>query len=146
MVPGIEIREEGERRQNSKETSAHLEAMVLRTKLEANKWLHLNPRKAALGADAFERGPAVIMNIHAYIVKEVNLAENAEEKPVAFVNRKCQVPSEAFWTQNVKGEEGFDRTDSMPEGLGAGWTASVLAKVYHSLSRDLNTEFLQAVT
>ena len=57
----------------------------------------------------------------------------------------CQVTLEAFWTQNVKGEEGFDRTDSMLEGLRAGWTASFLAKVYPSLSRFLIKEFLQAV-
>ena len=30
------------------------EAMVLRTKPEANRWLHLTPRIAALGTDAFE--------------------------------------------------------------------------------------------
>ena len=36
---------------------------------------------------------------------------------------------EAFFTQNVKVEEGFDRTEGMLEGLGAGWTASFLAKI-----------------
>ena len=51
---GMEKKEEGRRRKNSKETRTHLEAMVLRTKPEANKWLHLTPRIAALGADAFE--------------------------------------------------------------------------------------------
>ena len=40
---------------------------------------------------------------------------------------------------------GFDLTDSMLEGLVAGWTASFLAKVYPSLSRYLIKEFLQAV-
>ena len=34
---GIEIKEKGERRKNSKETRAHLEAMILRAKPEANK-------------------------------------------------------------------------------------------------------------
>ena len=53
---GMEIKEARERRENSKETRAHLEAMVLRTKPEANQWLHLTPRIAALGADAFEQG------------------------------------------------------------------------------------------
>ena len=85
--------------------------------LEANQWLHLTPRVAALGADAFEHGPVMIKKIHAYLVKEVNLAENAEEKSAEFVNRVCQVTLEAFWTQKVKGEESFDRTDSMLEGL-----------------------------
>ena len=33
----------------------------------------------------------------------------------------------------------------MLEGLGAGWTASFLAKVYPSLSRYLIKEFLQTV-
>ena len=45
----------------------------------------------------------------------------------------------------MKGEEGFERTDSMLEGLGAGWTASFLAKVYPKLSRYLVKEFFQAV-
>ena len=121
---GMEVREEGERRNNSKETRAHLEAMVLRTKPEANQWLHLTHRTAVLGADAFEQGPVMIKKIHAYLVKEVNLAENAEEKSAEFVNRVCQVTLEAFWSQKMKGEEGFDRTDSMLEGLGAGWTAT----------------------
>ena len=57
-----------------------------------------------------------------------------------------QVTLEAFWTQNVRGEEGFDRSDSMLEGLGAGWNASFLAKVYPALSRYLIKKFLKAVT
>ena len=52
---------------------------------------------------------------------------------------------ETFWTQEVKGQEGFERTDSMLEGLGAGWTASFLAKVYPKVSHYLIKEFLQAV-
>ena len=47
--------------------------------------------------------------------------------------------------QEVKGHEGFERTDSMLEGLGAGWTASFLAKVYPKVSHYLIKEFLQAV-
>ena len=143
---GLEIKEEGERRKNSKDTRAHLEAMALRTKPEANKWLHLTPRIAALVTDAFERGPVMIKKIHVYLVKEVNLAENAEEKSAEFVNSMCQITLEVFWTQNVKGDEGFDRTDSMLEGLGAGCTAFILTKIYPSLSRYLIREFLQAVT
>ena len=40
---GMEAAGERERRKNSQETRAHLEAMVLRTKPEANQWLHLIP-------------------------------------------------------------------------------------------------------
>ena len=127
---GMDIKEEGERKNNSKDTRAHL-----RTKPEANQLLHLTLREAALGADTFEQGPVMIKKIHAYLVKEVNLAENAEEKAAEFVNRVCQVTLETFWTEKVKGEEGFERTDSMLEGLGAGWTAAFLAKVYPKLSR-----------
>ena len=77
---GMEVKERRKRRENSKETRAHLEAIVLRTKPEAiNSW-HLTPRIAALGADAFEQVPVMISKIHAYLVKEVNLAENAEKK------------------------------------------------------------------
>ena len=65
----MEVKEEGEKRKNSKETRAHLEALVLRTKPEANQWLHLTPRRAALGAEAFEQGPVMIRKIHAYLVK-----------------------------------------------------------------------------
>ena len=142
---GMEIKEEGERRRSSKETRAHLEAMVLRTKPEANQWLHLTSRVAALGADTFERDPVMIRKIHAYLVKEVSLAKIAEEKSADIVNRVCQVTLESFWTQKVKGEEGFDRTDSMLEGLVAGWTVSFLAKIYPSLYGFLIKEFLQAV-
>ena len=77
---GMEATGARERRKNSQETTVHLEALVLRTKPEANQWLHLTPRVAALGADAFEQGPVMIKKIHAYLLKEVNLAENAEEK------------------------------------------------------------------
>ena len=99
----MEVRQEGESRKISKETRAHMEAMVVRTKPEANQWLHLTPRIAALGADAFEQGPVMIKKIHAYLVKEVNLAENAEEKSAESVNRVWQVTLEAFWTQKVRG-------------------------------------------
>ena len=109
----------GEKRENSKETKAHLEAMVLRTKPEANKWLHLTPRIAALGTDAFERGPAMITKIHAYLVKKLNLAENAEETPAEIANSMCQLSLEAFWTQNVRGDEGFDMNNSILEGVGS---------------------------
>ena len=141
----MEVTGENTRRKNSLETRAHLEAMVLRTKPEANQWLHLNPRVAALGADAFEQGPVMITKIHAYLLKEVNLAENAGEKTAEFVNRMCQITLETFWTQEVKGQEGFERTDSMLEGLEAGWTASFLAKVYPKVSHYLIKEFLPAV-
>ena len=86
--------------------------------------------------DAFH-SPVTIRKIPAYLVKEVKLAKNAEEKSAESVNRVCQVTLEAFWTQNVKGEEGFEQTESMLEVLGAGWTASFLAKKYPSLSRYL---------
>ena len=113
---GMEIKEEGEKGQNSKETKAHLEAMVLPTKLEASKWVHLTPRVAALGAHVLERGPAMIMKIHAYLVEELNLAEKAEEKSAEFVNRMCQVTLETLWTQNLWVEEGYDRTDRLGAG------------------------------
>ena len=86
----MEVTGENTRRKNSLETRAHLVAMVLRTKPEANQWLHLNPRVAALGADAFEQGLVMITKIHAYLLKEVNLAENAEEKTAEFVNRRLR--------------------------------------------------------
>ena len=73
-------------RRNSR---AQLESMVSRTKPEANQWRHLSPRVAALRADAFEQGPVMITKIHAYLLKKVNLAENAEEKTAEFVNRMC---------------------------------------------------------
>ena len=88
----------------------------------------------------------MIRNIHAYLMKELNLAENAEEKSAEFVNRMCQVTPETFWTQNLWGEDGYDRTDSMLGGLGTGWTASFLAIVYPGPSGCLINEFLRAVT
>ena len=87
----------------------------------------------------------MIRKIHAYLVKEVSQAENAEDKSADFVKRVCQVTLEAFWTQKVEGEEVFDRTDSMLEGLEAEWNSYFLAKIYPSLSRYMIKEFLQAV-
>ena len=55
---GKEIKEAGGRRKNSKETRAHLEARVLRTEPEANQWLHLTPRVAALGRGCFRARPS----------------------------------------------------------------------------------------
>ena len=63
----MEVTGEDTRRKNSLENRAHLEAMVLRTKPDANQWLHQNPRVAALGADAFEQGSGMITKIHAYL-------------------------------------------------------------------------------
>ena len=99
----MEVTSEKARRKIFQETRAHLEAMVLRTKPEANQWLHLSPRKVALCADAFEQGPVMIKKMHAYLLKEVNLAENSEEKTAEFVNRMCQITLETFWTQEVRG-------------------------------------------
>ena len=127
--------EEKPKRQCAKETKAHFEAMVLQTKPEAKKWLHLNPRIAALGIDAFERGPPMIVKIHAYLVREMKLADNEGEKSAKFIDRMCQTTLEALWTGNERGEEGLERTDSMLEGLGARWTSSFMAKSYPGLSR-----------
>ena len=142
---GMEIKKEGGKRHNAKVMKAHLKAMILRMKPEANKWLHLTPRIAALGMNAFERGPAIITKIRAHLVKELKLAENAEQKSAEFIDRMWQITIEALWTENVRGEEGFERTDSTSEGLGAGWTASFLAKSYPGFSRYLTNEFLKAV-
>ena len=104
----MKVTGEKARRKNSQETRAHLEAMVLRTKPEANQWIHLSPRVAALGADAFEQGPVMIKKIHVYLLKEVNLAENAEEKTAEFLNRMCQITLETFWTQVVRGKKALN--------------------------------------
>ena len=98
-----------------------------------------------MGADAFKQGPVMIKKIPAYLLKKVNLAENAEEKTAEFINRMCQITLETFWTQNVKGEEGFERKIACWKGWEPGWTAPFLAKVYPKLSRYSIKEFLQAV-
>ena len=133
-------------RQNAKETKVHLEAMLLRMKPEANKGLHLTPRITVLYIDAFEPGSTLKTKIHAYLVRKMNLAENEGEKSVEFIDWMSQITLEAFWTQNVRAEEGFQRTYSMLEGLGAGGTASFLAKIYPVLSHYLIQKFLKAIT
>ena len=105
----MEVTGKKARRKNSQETRAQLEAMVLRTKPEANQWLHLNPRVAALGAYAFEQGPVMITKIHAYLLKKVNLAENAGGKTAKFVNRmkmrgRTELPEASLILTSVKPE------------------------------------------
>ena len=46
----------------------------------------------------------------------------------------------------MRGDEGFERSDSMLEAFGARWTASFLAKIYPPFSRCLMRELLKAVT
>ena len=43
-------------------------------------------------------------------------------------DRMGQTTLEAFLMENVRGEDGFEKPDSMLEGLVAGWTASFLAQ------------------
>ena len=47
----------------------------------------LDSSNGSNGTDASERGPALITKSHAYLVKELNQAENAEEKSAEFVDR-----------------------------------------------------------
>ena len=43
----------------------------------------------------------MITKIHAYLVRELNLAENEEEKLAVFMDRMFQITIEAFWTKKV---------------------------------------------
>ena len=86
----MEEKEEGARRKNSKETRAHLEAMVLTRKPDA-----LDLSSAAIGRGRFRARPIGDQE-NPCLVKEVNLAKNAEEKSAENVNRMCQVTLEAF--------------------------------------------------
>ena len=95
MVPRNGDKRQGKRRKNSKETRAHFEAMVLRTKPEANKWLNWD---SSIGRGCFRARRSDDQEDHTYSVNEVNLAKNAEEKSAEFVTRVCQVTLEAFWT------------------------------------------------
>ena len=106
-------------RTNAKKTKAHLRAMALQTKPEANKWLRLNPLIARLAIDsfAFERGPPMIAKTHAHLVEEMNLAESEGDKSAEFVDRMYQITLEAFSTENVTKEVGFERTNSMLKAL-----------------------------
>ena len=69
---------------------------------------HISPRVAALGADAFEQGPIMIKKVHAYLLKEVNLAENAEEKTAEFVNRICQITHSKIYLFKQTHKEQFN--------------------------------------
>ena len=59
-------------------------------------------------------------------MRELNLAENEGEKSAEFIDRMCLMTLKAFWTKNVRVKERFERTDSILEDLGAGWTASIM--------------------
>ena len=54
-------------RKNMTSAEEDVMAMALRTKPHNNSWLYLSPRLCTLGEDAFERAPAVIKEIHAYL-------------------------------------------------------------------------------
>ena len=51
------------------------------------KVVPLDSSSSIIGRGRFERGPAMIKKIHAYLAEELNPAENAEEKSAEFVNK-----------------------------------------------------------
>ena len=71
--------------------------------------------------------------------KKLKLAEVDGANPTESVSTLSPTTLDVIWTKNVRGEEGFERTDSM---LGAGWTESFLAKMF--LGRSSSREFLKA--
>ena len=89
--------DERSKRQKAKQTKAHVESMVLRKKLDTNQLLYLTPRMAALDMDAFERGPTRITNIHAYLVRELNLSKSEGKKSAEFIDSMGWITLEAFW-------------------------------------------------
>ena len=68
----------------------------------------------------------MIAKTHDYLVRELNSAENGGEKSAEFADTMLQTTLEAFRTENVRGEEGFERTDSILEGLGAGFSRYII--------------------
>ena len=143
---GMENKEVGEKRQSAKETKAHLEAMLLRTKPEPSKWLYFTPRKAALGMDTFKRGPAMITKSHSYLSESVELSGKCRRKIGRNRRQDRLNNTRGILDTECEGRRRFKRTDSKLEGLGARWIASFLAKVYSPLSCYLIREFLEVVT
>ena len=85
--------EEKPMRRKAKETKAHLEAMVLRTKPEANKRLHLTPRIAALGIDGFERSLTMIPAVpQVPDVPQVMRSSSEQEQRSNILDRLGEVP------------------------------------------------------
>ena len=106
----MEFKEEEDKRQNAKERKAHLEAMVLRTKPDANKWLHLTPRVAALGMDASEGSPDDCQNPRLSRKKIKSGGKRRRE------NNRTRRQDEPDDTGDILDSEGFERTKSMLEG------------------------------
>ena len=103
-------------RRKDEVTEAQLEALNLRTKPEANKWLHLTPRIGALGPDAFVRGPTMTSKIHQYWLESLDQEELRTDKATKFKDRIDRKTLEMLSAQNVQGTDGHVRTDSMLKG------------------------------
>ena len=116
---GMEIKEEGEKRHNAKKNESSLGSYGFANEARGKHVAALDHSNSSIGQGRFEQGPAMTTNIHAYLAEDLNLVENAEEKSAEFINRMCQITLEVFWAQNARGEEGFEKTESMLEGLGA---------------------------
>ena len=104
------VKEEEDKRQNAKETKAHLEATVLRTKQGANKWLHLTTRVAALGMDTFEWSTDDCENLRLPRKKIKYGGKQRRE------NNRMRRKDEPDDTGDILDSEGFERTKSMLEG------------------------------
>ena len=110
--------------------------MVLLTKPKANNWLHLTPRVAALGMDAFERGPPLMAKINAQLVRELNLAESEGEKSAGCARRHSR------HSRQGRCEEQKVLRGQILEWLEAEWIASIVAKTYPEFSLYLIRVFL----
>ena len=104
----------------------------------------LNPSDSSFGYGCFRARPSNDQE-DPCLLSEGGEPSRKCRREVSRVREQSKLPWKLSGLVKVRREEGFDRTESMLDGLGAGWTASFLAKIYPTLSRYLMKEFLQAV-
>ena len=80
----------------------------------------LDPSNSSIGHGHFREGPDDDHEDSRLPSDIIEFSGKLRKRSFELVDRKCQITLQAFWTQNMRGEEEFKRTDSMLEGLVAG--------------------------
>ena len=121
-------------------------ALALRTKANTDLWLYLSPRVCTLGEDAFEHAPAVIKEIHEYLLKILlNERELAGGKMLQLMQDVNKMSLDRFQAEVLAPRAQYERSEAILGGMGVGWTPSFLSTCFPRASRNLVASFVKDI-
>ena len=132
-------------RKNMTSAEEDLMAMALRRKPHNNVWLYLSPRLCTLGEDAFEHAPAVIKEIHVYLINLFDVRELAEGMMLQLMQEVNTMSLDKFQADVLATRAQYERSDAILGGMGVGWTPSFLIASFVKDIRKLSIGLILAL-